>query len=279
MTAPLAITGSTGRLCGRVARLLADRGVQQHLVVRDLGRAPSLTGATVAEASYGDFDAVQRALDGVTTVLMVSGSESATRVQEHFTFVDAAVAAGVRHLVYISFFGAAPDATFTLAQDHYATEERIKESGLAWTFLRDNLYLDFIPLMVGEDGVIRGPADDGRVSAVAQDDIAAAAVGVLRDPTAHKAQTYSLTGPEAITLAEAAEVMTRRLGRPVTFQDETLEEAYASRSGYGAPDWEVEGWVTNYRAIASGELSEVTDHVRRLTGQQPMSLDELLARG
>ena len=145
-------------------------------------RAPGLPGAEVAEAEYGDSGAVRRALDGAATVLMVSASETPDRVERHRAFVDAAVAAGVRHLVYTSFVGAAPDAVFTLARDHWATEEHIRASGLEFTFLRDNLYADFLTFLVGEDGVIRGPAGDGRAAVVVQDDIADAAVAVLRDP-------------------------------------------------------------------------------------------------
>ena len=203
MTAALGITGSTGNLGGRVSRLLAAEDVPMQLLVRDPSRAPALPGAAVAQAAYGDFEAVRRALDGLSCVLMVSGSESATRVEEHRTFVDAAAAAGVEHLVYISFYGAAPDATFTLARDHHLTEEHVRASGMAWTFLRDNLYLDFLPRLAGEDGVIRGPADGGRVAAVAHDDVAAATTAVLTDPSAHAGSTYSLTGPEAFTLTEA----------------------------------------------------------------------------
>ena len=80
---------------------------------------------------------------------MVSAAENETRLDEHRAFVDAAADAGVEHVVYVSFFGAAPDATFTLARDHFATEEHIKASGMAWTFLRDNLYLEFTEAMVG----------------------------------------------------------------------------------------------------------------------------------
>jgi len=279
MTRPLGITGSTGNLGGRIARLLAGREVAQRLVVRDPSRAPCMPGSTTAQASYGERDAVRRALDGLSTVLMVSGSESATRVAEHKAFIDAAADAGVQHLVYISFYGAAPDATFTLARDHYATEEHIRASGMAWTFLRDNLYLDFFPLLAGEDRVIRGPAGDGRVAAVAQDDIAEAAVTVLLDAAGHAGAAYDLTGPEAITLSEAADVMSRVLGRTYTFHDETLEEAYASRASYGAPDWQVDAWVSTYTAIASGELAGVTDDVHRLTGRQPRSLADVLTEG
>ena len=105
--------------------------------------------------------------------------------------------------MYTSFFGAAADATFTLGRDHFATEERIKASGMDYTFLRDNFYLDFLPLLAGEDGVIRGPAGDGVMAAVARSDIARSAVAVLRDPALHVGRTYNLTGPENISLTRA----------------------------------------------------------------------------
>ena len=150
------------------------------------------------------------ALDGVKTLFMVSAAETEDRLQQHYTFVDAATAAGVQHIVYTSFFGAAPDSTFTLGRDHYATEEWIKASGMDYTFLRDNFYLDFLPLLAGEDGVIRGPAGDGVMAAVARADIARSAVTVLRDPALHVGRTYDLTGPEDISLAQAAEPSHRR---------------------------------------------------------------------
>ena len=275
---PLAITGSTGDVGGRVARLLAARQVEQRLLVRSPAKAPSLPQTEVVQASYADQDAVRRALTGVDVALMVSGSESEDRLAEHRSFVDAAAEAGVRHLVYTSFYGAAADATFTLARDHHHTEQHIERSGMSWTFLRDNLYLDFFPMLAGEDGVLRGPADDGRVAAVAQDDIAAVATAVLLDPTSHEGRTYDLTGPEAITLSEAAGTMSRILGRDYSFRDETLEEAHASRASYGVPDWQVAAWVSTYTAIASGELSGVTGDVERVTGRAPLSLADVLAR-
>ena len=275
---PVGVTGSTGRLGGRIARLLASAGAEQRLVVRDPRRAPDLRGTTVAQAEYADTDAVRRALDGLETVLMVSASESADRLDGHRSFVDAAADAGVRRLVYVSFFGAAPAATFTLARDHYATEQHIERAGMAWTFLRDNLYADFFPMMAGADGVIRGPAGDGRVAAVGQDDIAAAAVAVLLEPEAHARTTYDLTGPEALGLDEVAATMTRVLGRPHAFRDETVEEAYASRASYGAPGWQVDAWVSTYTAIAAGELSGVTGDVQRLTGRSATPLAEVLTR-
>jgi NAD(P)H dehydrogenase (quinone) len=273
----LAVTGATGELGGRVARRLADRGVAQRLVVRDPTRAPELPGTEVVRAAYGDGDAMRRALDGVDTLLLVSASEDVDRVRLHTGAVDAAVAAGVRRIVYTSFLACAPDATFTFARDHWHTEQHVRGSGLRHTFLRDSLYLDYVPLLVGGDGVIRGPAGDGRVAAVARDDIAGVVVAVLLGD-GHDGRTYDLTGPEAFTLHQAAEALSRASGRSVTYRAETLDEAYASRAGYGAPHWEVTGWVTTYTAIAAGELDVVTDDVARVAGHPPTGLAEFLRR-
>lgn len=276
--APLGITGSTGHLGGRIARRLADRGVAQRLLVRDPSRAPGLPRTSVAQASFGDGEAVSAALDGLDTVLMVSASESVDRVAQHRTFVDAAAAAGVRHLVYVSFYGAAAEATFTLARDHHATEQHIRASGMDWTFLRDNLYADFLPGLVGAYGVIRGPAGDGRVAAVAQDDIADVAVAVLVEVDAHAGRAYALTGPESLTLDDVAGTITEASGRAVGYHRETVPEAYESRAGYGAPEWQVDAWVSTYTAIAAGELAGVTDDVPRLIGRPATSLAALLRK-
>jgi uncharacterized protein YbjT (DUF2867 family) len=284
----IGVSGASGRLGGRVAGRLAAAGVAQRLIVRDAGRAPDLErgepgeagggAAEVAVASYGDPAALRRALDGAGAVLMVSAAETPDRVEQHRNFVDAAAAAGVAHLVYTSFVGAAPDSVFTLARDHWATEEHIRASGLPFTFLRDNLYADFLTFMVGDDGVLRGPAGDGRAAVVAQDDIADAVVAVLRDPAPHAGHTYDLTGPQALSLGEVAAIITAETGRKVTFHDETLDEAYASRASYNAPDWQVDAWVSTYTSIAAGELATVSPAVEDLTGHPPTSLKTLLRR-
>jgi NAD(P)H dehydrogenase (quinone) len=275
--ATLAVTGATGELGGRVARRLAGRGVAQRLVVRDPARAPELPGAEVAQATYGDGEAMRRALDGVATLLLVSASEDPDRVRLHTTAVDAAVAAGVERIVYVSFLACAPDATFTFARDHWHTEQHLRGSGVRHTFLRDSLYLDYFPLLVGGERVIRGPAGDGRVAAVARDDVADVAVAVLLGGS-HDGRTHDLTGPEAFTLHQAAEELSRATGRTVAYHPETIEEAYASRAGYGAPHWEVTGWVTTYAAIAAGELDVVSDTVATVAGHPPMGLAEFLRR-
>jgi NAD(P)H dehydrogenase (quinone) len=275
----LAVTGSTGELGGRVTRLLGTSGVAQRLLARDVTRVPEVAGGVpVAFTGYADRPSAVQALEGVTTLFMVSAAESANRLDEHKAFVDAAAEAGVRHVVYTSFAGAAPDCTFTLGRDHYATEEHIKASGMEWTFLRDNFYLDFLPEMAGEDGVIRGPAGDGLVAAVSRDDVAASAAAVLTDPAAHVGRTWTLTGSEALSLQAVAEMMSVSLDRDISYHDETLAEAYESRKKWPAPDWMYDAWVSTYVAIAKGEVAEVTHHVLTLTGRPPLTLADLLDR-
>lgn len=273
------MTGATGALGGRVARILASSGIAQRLLARSPGRAPHLDDAVVVPfGGYADRASAVAALTGVHTLFMVSASESADRLDEHRAFVDAAVEAGVQHVVYTSFYGASPDCLFTLGRDHHATEEHLRASGLHWTFLRDSFYLDFLADLADEDGVIRGPAGTGRVAAVARDDVAAAAAAVLADPRAHVSSVYDLTGPESLSMEEIAAVVATHQGRPVTYLDETVEEAYASRRRWEAPDWQYDAWVSTYTAIAAGELDGVSDHVRALTGRAPLSLAEHLRR-
>lgn len=247
-----------------------------RLVVRDPARAPELAGAQVAKASYADPEAMRNAFKGVGTLFLVSAHEAVDRLEQHKQAVEAAAAAGVRKIVYLSFLGAGPDASFVLARQHYHTEQHIKETGARFVFLRDALYTDVVPLLVGSDGVIRGPAGNGRAGWVTRDDVAEVAAAVLAS-SGHDGTTFDLTGPESIDLNETADRLGRFIGRPMTYQPETVEEAYSARAVYGAPDWEVEGWVTSYTAIANGELDVVSDSVARLTGHEPMNLEAFLA--
>jgi NAD(P)H dehydrogenase (quinone) len=274
----IAVTGATGEVGGRVARRLAEHDVAQRLLVRDPSRAPQLERADVVQITgYGDRESMRAGLEGVETLFFVPGEEATDRVEQHKTVVDAAVEAGVERIVYLSFVNASAESTFTLARHHWATEEHIRTKDVAHVFPRMSMYMDFMPLFAGPDGVIRGPADEGRVGAVLRDDIADAVVAILTEPGAHDGRTYNLTGPTAFTLGELAVQLTRYGDRPVTFHDETIEEAWQSRrEATGAPDWEIEGWVASYLAIARGELDLVTDDVQMLAGHPPVSLEDWL---
>jgi uncharacterized protein YbjT (DUF2867 family) len=274
----LAISGVTGHVGGIVLRRLANMAEHGHLIglVRDPSRAPQREGVEIRVADYADAASCEKALTGVDVFFMVSGHESEDRVAQHRNVIGAAAKAGVKHIVYTSFVGAGPDATFTLGRDHGLTEEAIRASGMEFTFLRDNFYLDVLPLFADENGVIRGPAGEGRVAAVARADVADVAVAVLRKPELQAGRTLELTGPEALSFAEVASRASAILGKPMTFVNETLEQAYASRAHYNAPQWQLEAWVSTYTAIAAGELEVVNGTVLMLTGHDPRTLEDIL---
>ena len=112
--------------------------------------------------------------------------------------------------------------------------------------------------------MIRGPAEDGRASVVSYGDVAAVASTILLDDSGgHDGLTYDVTGPAAISMDEVAGELSRVTGRKIHYHPETIEEAYKSRASADAPPFEVTGWVTSYAAIATGELAEISDTVRR----------------
>lgn len=299
----IAVTGASGRIGREVARLLAPvaGGAEQNpggaelapggaelnpagadridlrLVVRDPARAPQVPGAEVAVASFSDAAACRDAFTGVDALLMVSAGESADRIQQHRTAIAAAAEAGVGHVVYTSFLGAAEDAVFTLARDHGTTEALLRDSGLTWTFLRDSFYADVLLDFAGQDRVIRGPGGDGRCGFVARADVAAVAAEILRDPAPWANQALDLTGPEALSLEQAAQLMSRARGEEYRYVEETLEQARASRAHYGAPDWQVEAWISTYTAIASGALDVVSDAVQEVLGRPATPAVEVFA--
>lgn len=280
----IALTGATGLIGGLVRERLDAAGTPTRLIVRDPARLRT-PHPDVRTAGYGDADALLRALAGIGTLFMVSAAESADRVSQHRTLIDSAARAGVTRIVYLSFLGADPQASFTLARDHAATETHLRASGLAFTFLRDNFYHRLIPQMAGPDGVIRGPGGEGRIGSVAHSDVADAVVAVLqagRSPAAgpgaarYDGQTFTLTGPSTWSLAEGATELSEATGRPVTYLPESVTQARASRAHFGAPEWEVTGWISSYLAIAAGDMDVVTDDVERLTGHPAQDLPEYL---
>ncbi|WP_325050052.1 Rossmann-fold NAD(P)-binding domain-containing protein [Renibacterium salmoninarum] len=138
--------------------------------------------------------------------------------------------------------------------------------------------MDLLADFADANGVIRGPAADGRVAGVTSSDVAAVASAILLAPGAHVNKSYDLTGPAALTLTEVAQIITESTGKPTRFLNETVPEAYASRAVFQAAQWEVDAWVSTYTAIAAGEMAAVTDQVQQLTGNPATSLSEVLRK-
>ena len=196
----IGITGVTGKLGSKVAQLISEQGISARHLARNPQRAALYDNAELVQVAFENSLEAVEALKGIDVLLMVSASESPNRLQQHFAFLDAAHEAGVKHIVYTSFYNAATEATFTLARDHAKTEKYIKERGFTYTFLRDNFYLDFFLDLCLNNGEIRGPAGNGKVSAVARQDVSEVATTILAKPDKWKNQLLNMTGPADLSI-------------------------------------------------------------------------------
>ncbi len=274
----LGLTGVTGNLGGNIARSLADHGSNLILIARSPERAPQIIGAEVRKGSYAYDDDTITALTGVDVLFMVSGRESENRLDEHKAFIDAAHKAGVRHIIYTSFYNAAENSTFTLGRDHYGTEEYIKSLGFVFTFIRDNFYVDFFVDMMNEYGEIKGPAGEGKVSAVVRSDVAEVIAKVLRNPGEYENRTLNMTGSKEYSLSEMCEIASDSLGKKIKFIDETIEEAYESRKAWPADKWQYDAWVSTYTSIKAGENAGISTDIQDILGREAMNLETYLEK-
>ncbi|HEY2224634.1 NAD(P)H-binding protein [Actinomycetospora sp.] len=264
----VAVTGATGALGSRVARRLAEQDIPQLLVGRDPARLPELPGALHrGPAAYADHSAMRAAVEGASTLVLVSGRPTGRRLEEHATVVEAAAEAGVERVLYVSLLGAAPDAVYRNARDHWLTEQFLASAPVRHTVVRAGIYASTPASLADDELVVRGPGGSGRVAFVAHEDIAAVITGlIVHDDGGHDDAVLEVTGPEALTLEEEIGQIAVASGRPYRYVAETPEEAFARRRHLGLSGEQIESWISWYLAIAQGGLATVTDVVPRLTG-------------
>ena len=274
----IAVTGVTGNLGGMVSRLCKKNGIEVRNLARNVEKAEKLGFSNVFKSSYDKSEDTVKSLEGIEVLFMVSGSENPNRVQQHKDFIDAAKIAGVSHIIYLSFYNASKNSIFTLGRDHYATEEYIKENGFKYTFLRDNFYADFFVDLCREYGEIKGPAGNGKVSAVVRSDVSEVAAKILENPGKWENHTLNMTGPEELSMTEIVKAVSEYLGKEIKYIEETVEEAYESRKIWKAEQWEYDSWVSTYTAIAENEQSGISNDIEKVLGQKATSLAEYLKK-
>lgn len=279
----IAVTGATGHL-GRLAiESLLERGVPAGQIVA-LARSPEKAkelaerGIQVRQADYTRPDTLGPALQGVETLLLVSANELGQRLAQHRNIVDAARQAGVKLIAYTSILKA-DTSRMQLAGEHLGTEELIRASGIPFVFLRNGWYLENYTENLGpalEHGALLGSAEDGRVSAAARADYAAAAAAVVTEP-GHENRVYELGGDEAFTLAELAGVISRESGKPVEYRDLPEEEYAGILASFGVPEPFARMLADSDRGLARGELYTDRDDLRRLIGRPTTTAREAVA--
>lgn len=277
----IVVTGATGHFGRLVVESLLERGVPAAEITatgRAVERIADLAdrGVRVLRVDLGDRAAVDEALAGAEKVLLVSGTE-ADRVAQHRTVIDAAVAAGVGHLVYTS----APRAdttTMLLAADHRTTEEALAASGLTTTVLRNAWYVENYTGQVAtyrEHGMA-GAAGEGKVSVALREEYAAAAAAVLTG-SGHESRTYELGGP-AVTLPQIAAAIGEAIGQDVAYTDLPVEQLQQVLAGAGVPAPMDAVLADVDRAIGAGELAVDPTDLEVLLGRPVTPLAEAVRR-
>jgi NAD(P)H dehydrogenase (quinone) len=271
------VTGSTGHVGRLVAGELSSRGLRQRLLVRDPSRAPDIAGAEIALADYGDAEALSEALEPDDRVFMVSLHEGPEeRIAHHRSFIAAAAAARVAHIVYLSFVNAGPDAVFLHARSHGETERMLAESGVPWTSIRNSMYADEIPGWFDADGLNTVPGDDARMSFSYRPELARAVAVTLTQP-GHEAQVYDVVTPQSVSMRELAEIAWAVTGHNYRYaptSDAWWEERWRAR---GKDAWAIEAGLTSYAALRAGEFDVVSGDYRALTGEDPLSVSDIAA--
>ena len=274
----IAVTGVTGNLGGMVSGLCKKNGIEVRNLARNVEKAEKIGFSNVFKSSYDKSEDTVKSLEGIEVLFMVSGSENPNRIQQHKDFIDVAKIAGVSHNIYLSFYNASKNSIFTLGRDHYATEEYIKENGFKYTFLRDNFYVDFFVDLCREYSEIKGPAGNGKVSAVVRSDVSEVIAKILENPGKWGNQTLNMTGPEELSMTEIVKTVSEYFGKEIKYIEETVEEAYESRKIWKAEQWEYDSWVSTYTAIAENEQSGISNDIEKVLGRKATSLVEYLEK-
>lgn len=267
------VTAATGQLGRATIEELLRRGVPAGTIVagaRTPEKANELAdrGIVVREIDFDRPETLTSGFADAERVLLISGNVPTARVAQHRAVVDAAKAVGVALLVYTSGLHA-DSMTVAMAADHLATEDYIRESGLTYSLLRNNLYNEVILGAVQtalSTGVLIGAAGTGRVSSAARTDYAAAAAAVLLDG-GHDNSVYELTGDTSWSRQDLAAMVTALSGRSVEYRDVTVEEYAAALSRTGLPKPVADVLADNDSSIAAGAFEDYSGDLRRLIGR------------
>jgi NAD(P)H dehydrogenase (quinone) len=279
----IAVTGASGHLGRLVIENLLERGVEPGRLVaiaRSAEKVRDLAdrGVQVREADYEQPETLGPALAGVEKLVLVSGSEVGRRVSQHRNLIEAAKAAGVRLIAYTSILNAGTSG-MQLAAEHLASEELVRASGIPFVFLRNSWYLENYTGNLGsalEHGALLGSAGDGRVSAAARADYAAAAAEVVAG-SGHENRVYELGGDDSFTLAELAEIISTESGKPVVYRDLPEEEYAQALMSFGLPEPVARMLADSDVGITRGELFTDSGDLHRLIGRATTSPREAVA--
>jgi len=276
------IAGASGQLGRLASELLLERVPASDVIL--VTRTPdaladlAARGVDVRRGDFDEPDGLRTALAAGRRMLLISTDALGRRVEQHRNAIDAAAAAGVEHVAYTSVLEPVPENPAFIVEEHAATEAALRSSPLAWTMLRMGSYSEFL-VGPAAQAVASGRwvhnAGGGACTYVSRADCAAAAVAVLTGD-GHEGAIYDITGPEALTQADVAELVAEIAGRPVEAVEVADGDYEAGLVAAGLPDWLAAGLVTWGQAIRKGMYDRVGTAVSDLTGRPPRAVREVL---
>ena len=279
MNTKILVTGATGTIGSSVMDGLRKKGAEFVALVRTEEKALNLNkkGIDAVIGDFGDKESLRKALDGVGKIFLLSvTSPEIPRLQGNV--VDVAREKGIRHIVKLSAQGAAPDSKIGIARFHYQTEQYIRKSGIPFTFLQPQAFMQnliFDKDTILQQGDIYAQAGEGKIAMVDARDIAAVAVEALLND-GHEGKTYVLTGPEAISYYDIAEAFSKALGRTITYIPVTSVQSRSSMLEAGMPDWLVEDLVAVNLEHAAGLAEAVSPDVEKVTGRKGYTIQDFV---
>ncbi len=281
----LLVTGGAGHL---------GRRVLEHLLAAKVGNLVTTTrtpekladlaarGVTVRRADFDDPSTLAAAFAGVDRLLLISTDATnypGQRIAQHQAAIAAAVAAGVKHLLYTSTARAEPGNPAVVAPDHYATEQALAASPLDYTILRNNLYSEVLLMSLPQvvaNGQLISASNGGKTAYVTRADCARAAATALAAHTPGR-QTLEITGPQALSDAEIAQVASEVSGRPVQYIAVSAEDKRHGMIAAGLPPMMADIFLSFEAATAQGFQAQLSTAVTDLTGVAPQGVREFLA--
>ena len=285
---PLLVTGAAGHLGRRVvAHLLDTHQIPANQIIATTRKPEALAdlaakGVVVRKADFEDPATLAGAFAGAQRLLLISSDaldRPGRRLAQHRNAVDAAVKAGVKHVVYTSMPKPEPGNPVTFAPDHYATEQALAASGLGWTVLRNSWYFDNLFMHLSHtlaSGQWFTATGEGRAANLSREDCARAAAAAVASGSTANAR-YDITGTEALTTAETAQIISEVTGKPIQVIQVTPEQLRQGLAPAKLPDFVVDMLVSFDANTRAGNMSLVTDAVKQLTGKAPQTLRDFIA--
>jgi uncharacterized protein YbjT (DUF2867 family) len=265
------VTGATGNVGSQVVEQLSSTGAPVRAFVRDPEKAANVweTSVEIAEGDFQRPETLAAALEGVDRLFLLMGTAE-NQVELENDVIDAAVRAGVRRVVKLSIYGAEIGSPVPFRDWHGRIEARLEGAGLAYTHLRPTFFMQNAAYMLAPDGVFYVPSGAGRIGWVDVRDVAAVAVRALTED-GHEGKAYDITGPEALSFAEAAERISAATGRNIRYLDVPPEAARQGMLSSGMPEWQVDVSLALLAAVREGALDAITGTVATVGRVEPRS--------